>query len=418
MPEIGFDRLVRIYDHVDFDHEGDEGSLRVGTAEILEDLTMIETDERAASDTGVVLLADLEEAALGAVLRVRLDAPRPTLGLLARDLDALLAWPRATIAEPTAFYVVEGRYHRSTTPPPDELAAYRRVLTLVTLLGEAATFLDPVRREMMFVKDGRVPVPVRYDAADVAATPAGTTADLLATFGDDTHRDQKLAILAESVVGLAAGQPQEHRLGYVLRRLDEVLAGVRDGYRLFASEFSYDKVRSDIEDARLDYLAKIHKTFIDVQGQMLGLPIATVVVASQLKPARDCGGELWTDVAVLAGAWVFVGLLCLALENQRLTLAVIEREIDRQKAKILSDYATIGDRFSDVFAGLRRRILWQRTVLFGIAFVGLVGATLTSVGFAKLVDVDPRACLHRPAPAPTGRQTDGQGRLSVRLDAP
>ncbi|RYB04450.1 hypothetical protein [Lichenibacterium ramalinae] len=412
MPEIGFDRLIVVYDNVTFDPEGDEGSLHVATVGVRDDLALVERDDRAASDTGIVLLSEPEDVVLGATVRVRLDAPKPTLGLLARNLDALLAWPGATIAEPVDFYVIDGRYHRSTVPPPADLEAYRRVLALVGLLGQAAVFLDPIRREMMFMKDGRMPMPVTYDAADVAATPAEAAAGLLATFGDDTHREQKLAILAEVVVGVAAGQPRQGRLGHVLRRLDEVLAGVRDGYRLFASEFSYDKVRSDVEDARLDYLSKIHKTFVDVQGQMLGIPVATVVVASQLKPAKDCGGEFWIDVAVLAGAWVFVLLLWLALENQRLTLGAIEAEVSRQRSKILSDYAAIDDRFTAVFDGLRRRIRWQRAVLASIALVGLLGGALTTVGFVGLVRVDPRACVDPPAAAIL---RDGSDRLSVRL---
>ena len=57
-----------------------------------------------------------------------------------------------------------------------------------------------------------------------------------------------------------------------------------------------------MEDARLDYLNKIHKTFIDVQGQLLGLPVATVVGSSQYKVTKSCGLELWADVAVLGGA--------------------------------------------------------------------------------------------------------------------
>ena len=414
MPDFGFDRLTRLYDHVEFDAAGGEGSLRLDTEEVMVDLLTIEGDDRAAADTGVVLLSDVDDLRLGGTVRVRLDPPRPTLGLLARNLDGLLAWPGATLTEPREFYVIEGRYQRSTVPAPAELTSYRRVLAVVALMGEAAEYLDPVRREMMFVRDGRVPVPVRFDASDVTAASEEASTGLLALFEEDTHRDQKLAILAETVVAVAAAQPQAARLGHVLRHLGEVSASLRDGYRLFASEFSYEKIRSDIEDARLDYLAKIHKTFVDVQGQMLGIPIATVVVASQLKPARTCGAEFWTDVAVLAGAWVFSALLWLALENQRLTLAVVESEVTRQQAKIATDYAAIGDRFSTVFAGLTRRISWQRTVLIGIGVIGLVGVGLTTAAFAKLVDVPLRSCLAAPLVG-SPNQGSGPGQLSVRL---
>jgi hypothetical protein len=269
------------------------------------------------------------------------------------------------------------------TPIPGDLVAYRAVLALVRLQGEAAAFLDPVRRELMFLKDGRVPVPIRDDAAATRTASLSDAVSLQALFADDTHKDEKLAILADAVIGLVATQPADERFRFLLSNLSTILRQVRDGYRLFASEFSYDKIRNDIEDARLDYLNKIHKTFIDIQDQLLGLPVATVVVASQLKAASACGVELWTDAAGLGGAWIFVVLLLVALGNQRLTLGAIAAEVTRQKTKMQKDYVTRSDRFVDVFKALETRIRWHRCGLVVVGVIAVMGAGFATFAFTS-----------------------------------
>jgi hypothetical protein len=216
---------------------------------------------------------------------------------------------------------------------------------------------------------------------------------LLGLFGRDEHREQKLEILAEALMDLARSQPQKVRFPYLVANLDAILKALQDGYRLFASSFSYAKIRSQLEDARIDFATKIHKTIVDIQAQLLGLPVASVVVASQLKVAKACSLELWTDVAVLAGAWIFAGLLMFGVINQWLTLGVLSTEIQRQEEKLKSDYAAISKQFDDVFKSLNRRVCWHRIVLFTIAILALVGAMFATFAFHNVVQTDVSACL-------------------------
>lgn len=121
------------------------------------------------------------------------------------------------------------------------------------------------------------------------------------------------------------------RFGHLLRNLDLVSDEFEKGYRLFVSRFSYSKIRDDVETARIDFVGKIHKTIVDTQGQLLGIPVATIVVASQLKRSHNCDVAFWTNLAVLLGAWVFIALLAIAIVNQWHTLNVLKTEIGRQQ---------------------------------------------------------------------------------------
>jgi hypothetical protein len=398
MPRLRFEQLLNLYRHVVFDAAGEEGALTIATPALLADLNFIETDEQAGQDANMAVLVDPATLAVGQTVRVRVGAPRLGLGLLVRSFDDLLRASEARIGEPAAFFVVDGAIEPTTVPAPPTVLAYRKVLHLIALFAEAASYLDRTRQELVFFHDRKVVVPIRYDST-VLARVSGTAIDsLLENFKDDVHKDQKLAILAEAIVHAAEPQPLAQRLVYLLDNLDALTEALRNGYRLFASSFSYAKIRGEIETAKVEYVGKIHKTLIDIQSQLLGIPVATIIVASQLKAAKGCGVEFWTNIAVLGGAWIFLVLLLVAIVNQWVTLGAIAEDIASQQARLARDYAPISGQFTAVFKGLRTRIDWHRGALIGIGLVALIGAAFATYAYSRLTTTPLTVCL---APTPT-----------------
>lgn len=400
MPRLSFSDLIPVYRATTFDGLGRDGHVVVGDAAMADLLLRIDGDPEEGAETGLVLRSERNAVVVGANVLVRIDPPRFGLGLFARTMDDLLKGPRVCIAEPRAYYVKGIDYARAEAPVPAVFERYRTMLKLVALFGEAASYFDETRAELVFVNDGKFVVHVTYGVTDLTMMAIDQANVLLGLFDRDEHREQKLEILGRALMDLSHPQPHSLRFSYLIANLNAVLKALQDGYRLFASSFSYAKIRSQLEDARIDFATKIHKTIVDIQAQLLGLPVASVIVASQLKIAKACSLELWTDVAVLAGAWIFVGLLMFGVINQWLTLSVLSTEISRQKAKLKSEYAAISEQFDDIFSSLGWRVCWHRIVLAIIALVAVVGALFATFAFYNVVQTDVMACL-------TGRSVIG-----------
>jgi len=392
MPRLRFEQLLDLYRHTAFDPQGDEGLLTLANPQLLADLQFIETDEAAGEDANLATLTDPAALTVGETVRVRFGSPRIGLGLLARTLDDLLKASDARIAEPSAYFLIEGNIEPQTRPAPPAIVAYRSVLALIALLAKAAAYLDQTRQELVFVHDGKVVVPVQYDAAALGRVSTTAVDALLENFKDDVHQDQKLAILENAIVQMVQAQPAARRFVYLLDNLDALTGAVRKGYRLFASSFSYTKIRGEVEAAKVEYVGKIHKTLIDIQSQLLGIPVATVIVASQLKASQGCGVEFWTNIAVLGGAWVFVVLLVIAIINQWVTLSAIDDDIEAQRRRLEKDYAAIGTQFAKIFQGLAARVRWHRGALIGVGVIAIIGALFATYAYGKL-NTAPSSCF-------------------------
>lgn len=403
MPRVTFADLVELYSHIDFDAVGDEGTLDIATPALLAIVLAIENDDDAGRDANLSVKVDPSTLVPGTKVRVRVSDPRISLGLLARTLDDLLEAPGARVAEPSAYYVIDGRITRASDTPPPAVSTYRAALKLVATLSLAASYLDKTKQELVFHNDGRVTVPIWYDIASISKVTEASFNRFQRIFLDDVHIDQKLSILGTTISQLVRTKSEARRFLFILENLDDISGEVENGYKLFASSFSYSKIRDELEDTKAEYVSRIHKTFSDLQGQILGVPIAAFVVASQYKDAKTCGPETWTNTGILAGATVFLLFLAFAIINQWLTLASIRYEVNRQKKKLKAEYASVADQFVDVFDSLNARIRWHFIVFVGIGVVAMFGAATAVISYQHVTHVSVASCL---APLPSHAQTD------------
>lgn len=391
MADTGFADLVELYRHTAFDGDGG-GVLHIANDQVANTLRAIDADE-ALYDLTQISLADAGTFAVGDLVAINVRAPSYKLGLLARDFDAVFAAPHASFDEPEAYYVVDPGYARSDEPVPVALARYRAMLTLVSLLREAANYVSELHRELVFIGEDKVVVPISFVASDLPASIEEQAARLNAVFEGATHRDEKTGLLADAVMEIVRAQRQADRFVYLITNLALLCEKVEKGYRLFVSSFSYSKVKKEIETARLDYVGKIHKTIVDIQGQLLGIPVATIVVATQLKKPEWCDVTFWSNTAVLLGTWIFIGLLWLAVRNQRHTLATISLEMKAQRERLDREEAALRDDFVGIYDDLDKRVRWHRTVLLIVGGVALASAVFSTLAYLMLTPRGSAVCF-------------------------
>lgn len=392
MPRIIFSELLHLYHCTKFDDTEASGEVHVSDARALVTLRLLESDLEAAEESQYSVADDTKKIELGDRLRVNVASPRLGLGILARHFDALLLTPSARVREPNNYFIIEGavdRYVQSNSM----LDNYRSILALISLFAKAGAYLDQVAQELVLIRKGKFVIPVIYLESDLKEGVSGKITKFLSVFSDSTHQSQKFAILSEALARSCEGQPPVNRFRYILQHIDQIAQEVAEGYKIFVSDFSYSKIRNEIENAKIEYINKIHKTFVDIQGQLLGIPVATFVVASQLKLATSCGVEFWTNLGVIFGAWVFLVLFVLAAINQWYTLNTISIEVDRQKGKIISDYTEISGNFIGPFSAITRRIRYHKIGILSIMMIAVAGVVFGTMAFNRMTEIDIIKCI-------------------------
>lgn len=295
-----------------------------------------------------------------------LGSLRSNEGTFAYDLDSMLRESiRFRLFAPEAFFLAEsGRKDGTGYLHPDErslasgqLLSYLRVQHLIHLLEEVADYRDRDggTEKLVFKVHRTLDLPILYAATDLVALEAPETDARLGKMErllqSQSHQDQIRDLLKTALIETLEGSEEQfvdllHNFARFFQRFD-------DNYHLFISKFSFEKVREQAEEQRLAYTDKLNAVFAGIQSQLLGIPVALVVVASQMK---DSGDAVLENLLILLGALVFAGLLLLLVANQRHTLEALRLEIERTR-KTITHHKQIRQRLEDIYSGLEDRYL-------------------------------------------------------------
>lgn len=362
------------------------------TAEFLQDLL---SEERADDYPCEIAEGDPENVRVSDSFDLRFRSPRSGVGLIVQDLNTLLRNQQVALGfKSMCWYVVErdeaSWEHEGEIPGRLEI-----VHQLVKALEGTASIVDERNARLVFLRDGQLDVPLSFDSQALLALDKTLATELIEQLeAQDGHTKQRHEICATAICDMLSKRPKEQRFSTLLSNIVELHQRFVDGYKLFAASFSFEKVRDQAESIKLEYLGKIHKTFSDIQGQLLGIPVSTIVVATQFKDVTLLTesarmGQMWLNVAILVGACIFCILLTCAVLNQKHTLDALEQEIGRHKKSLESDHADLKDRLGDVFQKLTDRAWIHRIGLYVVlavcwgAFIigGIVFWMLTKTAF-------------------------------------
>jgi hypothetical protein len=369
-----FEQLIILYRNIQFQANSRLGTLRITDATQLNLSNLLLED---GDDFGLSIQSG--SPLMGEAVEVYAGNPKIAIGIIATNLDDLLTAPKAKFRERPRYFVIDSKFSCLDEVVPESIVRYRQMLKLIELIKESSAYLDEESGEFIFIDDGKFPLPIRYSGEQLQHADITVISQLLEAFINDTHREQKLAILSKSVRTICGGANPNERFGVLLAHLVDLQKSFSEGYRLFVADFSYDKIINQLETAKLQEIGKIHKTFSDIQNQILGIPVATVVVATQMKKATDVGYEFWVNTAVLIGCWVFVILSLLILKNQQHTLRAIGEEIERKKTQMLTEYSSVADLITQSFPFLEQRLKVQRIAFYIVDIILVIGFIVAHV---------------------------------------
>lgn len=378
-----FNNLVEVYRATIFDNGIENGSLIIETEAQIQLLRYLLSDP---DEYGVTIAeGNVDEIHVGDQIRLSFEIPRLSIGIFALDFTDFLQTSRTHFREPERYFLADINFVSGEQEFP-LLHTYRGVLSFIQLLKLSADYFDENNGVLVFLSDKKFDISVKYEKTTLEHIDISILNRMLNNYDDNIHRDQKLAILARSTQDLLSNSKVTERFDELLKNLAELEKRVSEGYRLFVSEFSYEKILDQMEIAKLEDFTKIHKTFSDIQNQILGIPVATVIVATQMKEVNTMGAGFWINTGVLIGCWIFAILSNFVLRNQLHTLEVIGEEIDRKERQLIKKFNAVRDLIGNSFPILRRRLKWQRIAFSIVDAVIVIGVVLAHFVYFALTD--------------------------------
>ena len=367
-----FKDLVSIYKAATFVGNTSEASIMLDKSElceILHDITQNPDDFGVTIESGNLMP--------GETLTLHIAPPKLRMGQLHFSFDDYLKNSKNRIKEANNFFIVDLNFYSKDRETSSIISRYRNVLRLISLFKECSAYLDETNAELVFVDTNVLKIPVNYTSEDLVDSNDSLIKSLIANFAEDTHKDQKLTILASSIKSLCESKSKDSSFSSMLRDLQQLSESFHKGYKVFVSGFSYDKILDQLRVAKIEEMGKIHKVFSDIQNQILGIPVATIIVATQMKQANSWDAQALINTAIVMGALFFTLMILFVLFNQWQTLTAISEELNHKKEQAENNYTAIYDDIKTTFDSLTLRLCVQKIVFVFLALIVSFGLYFT-----------------------------------------
>lgn len=140
--------------------------------------------------------------------------------------------------------------------------------------------------------------------------------------------------------------------------IDDFVDRVKASYSLYTADFSFEKLRSEVDKQNVDDTLRLNKTLSDIQNQLLALPAALMLAGAGVKDT------VWsTNLSIWIGVTVFIWVMHQLVKNQQSSIASIDQEILLRVEKVKEQPADVSCRVLPRFQSLQDRVVSQKAVL-------------------------------------------------------
>ncbi|MDH1502608.1 hypothetical protein [Comamonas terrigena] len=277
------------------------------------------------------------------------------------SISELVDGPRRRTV-PGIFTVRELNYtHGRTTPVPELIEQYLGAVRLWQLFDRTADHGNGQGLSIHFIKtfESKVELRCEYSASDLS--PLDNLDEFARNyFESDHHRDQKRTIIRNALLEFFKGQLIAP-FSELLRNFKDFGEKVRSAYTLYTTDFSFEKLRSEVDKQNLEDMLRLNKTFSDIQNQLLAIPAAILLVGANVK-ADNFTANISTAVGISIFSWIMWKLI----RNQSDSISAIHDEIRLRKDKVEEQSSEISEKLLPRFSKLSARVVHQQKVLGGI----------------------------------------------------
>lgn len=229
--------------------------------------------------------------------------------------------------EPTFLYYIE-ELKCFSSDTNDFFVKYRSIINLIDSIKEIAkhTYSNTgIDNSIIFREDKSIFIPLIYNNTIISQlniNEINKLNSLTSSFKEEDN-EKKLLFINELIEYLI-GKNEESKFEFLLLHFNEFYEKCNNAYQFYLSDFSYNKLKIELDSKALEYTQKIQSVINDSQTKLIAIPTAFVLIFV----AFDYDNLLSVkNIASIIGLLIFSTIIQLFLNNQKSTLNFIWENI-------------------------------------------------------------------------------------------
>ena len=302
-----------------------------------------------------------------AVSEIEIALPMEEGAFFAFGIDDFLKTPARRLSRPSQFYIADIDFLFSEGAQlPENIKNYIDATQFASTLNNLADHSMLSSSKAIFLQGEKLELSLVYNADDLV--PLEGLKQFIENFVKaEIHKEQKATIIKTVLIEmLKNNEINQLTLSCLIKRFSEFLERVNANYQLYVSEFSFEKIKSQVESEKFEFTLKLNTVLSSIQNQLLAVPVALILVSSQMEMTDGLSAK---NFSIWIGAIIFSFFMSLLIRNQSGALSAIKVEIDSQWTNIQSKHKLVTERLKPHYEQLDDRQKSQRWFLRIISMI-------------------------------------------------
>lgn len=268
------------------------------------------------------------EIVVGAILKIEVVQFALQVFGYYEDVESLINANKFSI--PDGFYVHSLQYLHPGTVENDLIGTFFEIVALANCISALALFTADDNGRIVYLMQDKsaVALPIDYDERLVKSNSPDLAKVKSFVNEIDGHSERKKIYTKELIDFLNEEKIENQRFAYLFKNFDDFYLKCEAAYAFFLSDFSYSKLKLELESAILDYSKNIRAIINDSQTKLIAIPAAFIVASSQLELNKSISLK---NVLIVISSFVFSILVEIFIKNQESSLKIFLDNVSSYK---------------------------------------------------------------------------------------
>jgi len=210
---------------------------------------------------------------------------------------------------------------------------YCQIIDLIDALKSLAkhVYEDSDGENIIIFKDERsLLIPLAYTSTRLLSISDSNLIDIrevVMAFND--HNSEKKSLFINELIEMLSNSDDRYRFSNLLKEISEYNDRCINAYQYYLRDYSYNKLKIELDTKALDFTQKIQTVINDSQTKLIAIPAAFVLVFSTFDFNDP---HSLKDILAIIGLLLFAVIIQQFLNNQFSSLKFTERNIESYKA--------------------------------------------------------------------------------------
>lgn len=242
---------------------------------------------------------------------------------------------------------------------------YHALINFIQSIGDLAKYKEEspdITTCVIICEQKALILPIIYSGEDVVNIDFPIEEMNYATELFKKNNSEEKLFFINELMEFLSNVTEENRFVYLLQNFNEYYSKSIDSFQYYIRNFSYNKLKSELDNAILDYSKKIQSVINDAQSKLIAIPAAFVLAAANIEFDNILSIK---NIAILISLYIFALLIGIFLNNQSSVLNMIDINIQSYKGS----FGGNGNVVKDAFILVDKELIKQKNRLFITQFI-------------------------------------------------